>query len=125
MLDAERWRQVDKIFHEALKRKPDERDVFLERECAGDASLRKEIETLIRAHGDAGSFMETPLPRMTMRVGTQLGSLELTAFLGKGGMGEVYRARDAKLKREVAVKILPFEFSRDPDRVIRFQHEAE
>jgi Tol biopolymer transport system component len=58
-------------------------------------------------------------------IGTQLGSHEITALLGKGGMGEVYRARDTKLKREVAIKILPEEFSRDPDRVSRFQREAE
>jgi hypothetical protein len=86
MLNSERWRQVDKIFHEALKQKPNERENFLERECAGDASLRKEIETLIGSYEDADSFMETPLPRMAMQVGTQLGSLEITAFLGKGGM---------------------------------------
>src|SRR5262249_11191795 len=55
----------------------------------------------------------------------QLGSHEITAVLGKGGMGEVYRARDMKLKREVAIKILPDEFSRDPARVSRFQREAE
>jgi serine/threonine protein kinase len=62
---------------------------------------------------------------MSISVGTQLGSHEITALLGKGGMGEVYRARDAKLKRDVAIKILPAEFSRDPDRVSRFQREAE
>src|SRR5882672_9110413 len=62
---------------------------------------------------------------MSLPVGTQLGSHEITAFLGRGGMGEVYRARDTKLKREVAIKILPDEFSRDPDRVSRFQREAE
>jgi serine/threonine-protein kinase len=62
---------------------------------------------------------------MAVTVGTRLGSYELTALLGKGGMGEVYRARDAKLKREVAIKILPDEFSRDPARVSRFQREAE
>jgi serine/threonine protein kinase len=62
---------------------------------------------------------------MSLRVGTQLGSLEITGLLGRGGMGEVYRARDLKLKREVAIKILPDEFSRDPDRVSRFQREAE
>src|SRR5215470_5726663 len=62
---------------------------------------------------------------MSVGVGTRLGSLEITALLGKGGMGEVYRARDTKLKRDVAIKILPDEFSRDSDRVARFQREAE
>src|SRR5215468_11595265 len=58
-------------------------------------------------------------------IGKQLGSYEITGLLGKGGMGEVYRARDANLKRDVAIKILPDEFSRDPERVSRFQREAE
>src|SRR5262245_5233287 len=62
---------------------------------------------------------------MSVGVGTHLGSLEITAVIGRGGMGEVYRARDLKLKREVAIKILPEEFSRDPDRISRFQREAE
>src|SRR5262245_53761512 len=62
---------------------------------------------------------------MSVDVGTRLGWLEITALLGKGGMGEVYRARDTKLKRDVAIKILPDEFSRDADRVSRFQREAE
>src|SRR5215831_21031589 len=62
---------------------------------------------------------------MALSIGTQLGSLEITALLGKGGMGEVYRARDTKLKRDVAIKILPDEFARDADRVGRFQREAE
>src|SRR2546422_10489913 len=62
---------------------------------------------------------------MPVTIGTQLGSYEITALLGKGGMGEVYRARDTKLKRDVAIKILPDEFSRDADRVSRFQREAE
>ena len=62
---------------------------------------------------------------MALTIGTRLGSHEIVALLGKGGMGEVYRARDLKLKREVAIKILPEEFSRDADRVARFQREAE
>src|SRR2546426_2973607 len=62
---------------------------------------------------------------MGITIGTSLGSYEITSLLGKGGMGEVYRARDTKLKREVAIKILPEEFSRNAERVSRFQREAE
>src|SRR6059036_13250 len=62
---------------------------------------------------------------MAITVGTQLGSHVVTGFIGRGGMGEVYRARDTRLKREVAIKVLPEEFSRHPDRVSRFQREAE
>src|SRR5215468_2897312 len=62
---------------------------------------------------------------MSVNVGTRLGSLEISALIGKGGMGEVYRARDTKLKRDAAIKMLPDEFARDADRVNRFQREAE
>src|SRR5215467_5831555 len=62
---------------------------------------------------------------MAIQIGQQLGSHEITALIGKGGMGEVYRARDTKLKRDVAIKTLPDEFSHDPDRLSRFQREAE
>src|SRR6185436_17342730 len=62
---------------------------------------------------------------MSLQIGQTLGSYEITSLLGKGGMGEVYRARDSRLKRDVAIKILPDEFSRDTDRVSRFQREAE
>jgi non-specific serine/threonine protein kinase len=62
---------------------------------------------------------------MPLTIGTRLGSHEIIALMGKGGMGEVYRARDLKLKREVAIKILPEDFARDADRISRFQHEAE
>src|SRR5499425_804857 len=72
----------------------------------------------------AAICISTEIP-VSIGVGTRLGSLEITALLGKGGMGEVYRAKDTKLKREVAIKILPDEFSRDPARVSRFQREAE
>src|SRR5215813_3412067 len=62
---------------------------------------------------------------MSLTTGTQLGSYEVLSLLGRGGMGEVYRARDTKLKREVAIKTLPEEFSHDPERLSRFQREAE
>src|SRR6476620_7742584 len=62
---------------------------------------------------------------MSLQIGQQLGSYQIMSLIGKGGMGEVYRAKDTKLKRDVAIKILPEEFSRDTDRVSRFQREAE
>src|SRR6266487_3020288 len=62
---------------------------------------------------------------MSLHDGQQLGAYQIASLIGKGGMGEVYRARDTKLKREVAIKILPDEFSRDPERVSRFQREAQ
>ena len=61
---------------------------------------------------------------MSIAIGTKLGSHEITGVLGRGGMGEVYRARDTKLKRDVAIKILPEEFSLDPERIARFHREA-
>jgi serine/threonine protein kinase len=62
---------------------------------------------------------------MAITIGTRIGSHEITELLGKGGMGEVYRARDNRLKRDVALKVLPDEFSEDADRIRRFQHEAQ
>src|SRR5437764_13881654 len=62
---------------------------------------------------------------MSLSAGQRLGSYDILALIGAGGMGEVYRARDKKLRREVAIKLLPDEFSRDPERVARFQREAE
>src|SRR5205823_14025668 len=62
---------------------------------------------------------------MSLQIGQQLGSYEITSLIGKGGMGEVYRARDSRLKRHVAIKILPSEFARDTDRVVRFQRRRQ
>src|SRR5438067_12291802 len=62
---------------------------------------------------------------MSLIVGTRVGAYEILSLLGSGGMGEVYRARDTKLRREVAIKILPAIFAADADRVARFQREAE
>src|SRR4249919_3243342 len=67
-------------------------------------------------------FHNTPLP---IAQGTRLGPYEIQSQLGAGGMGEVYRARDSKLKRDVAIKVLPQAFASDPDRLARFEREAE
>src|SRR5438093_12194705 len=93
------------------------------RDFAGSNSVEDTVGKPIRLTGVQwrGSISQI----MSIQIGQQLGSYEITALLGKGGMGEVYRAKDNKLKRDVAIKILPDEFSRDAARVGRFQREAE
>jgi serine/threonine protein kinase/Tol biopolymer transport system component len=122
---ADRWRQVEKIFYDALEVDPRDRISFLDRACADDPSLRNDVEALIASHQEGGSFLNPPSAFRASIVGQTFGPYEVRALLGSGGMGEVYRARDSKLKRDVAIKILPDKFSSDPQRVSRFQREAE
>src|SRR3989441_6670820 len=133
-MTAERSQQIERLYHEARERDPRERAAFLAHACAGDIALRREVESLLAEDPGVRSFLETPaleFVKMSAEdgssslIGRQLGAYSIVSFLAKGGMGEVYRARDTKLKREVAIKILPEEFSRDRDRVARFQREAE
>src|SRR5215470_14524453 len=124
-MQGERWRQVDKIFHDLIDQTPEQRASFLEQVCANDPSLKKEVEQLIEAYERSGSFLDSPAAAYGNLIGRSLGSYQVEGLLGVGGMGHVYRARDLKLKREVAIKMLPEEFSRDADRVKRFQREAE
>src|SRR5215831_14034391 len=124
-MHGERWRQVDKIFHDLIEQTPEQRASFLEQVCANDQSLKEEVEQLIRAYERSGSFLDSPAAADGSLVGRSLGSYEVKGLLGCGGMGEVYRARDSKLKRDVAIKVLPADFECDSERVARFQREAE
>ena len=130
-MNAEQWRQVNRIFYEALDRAPADRTHFIETECAGDSSLLREVETLIASHEDAGSFLEASAAKavrsssVTMAPGARVGVYEVRSIIGAGGMGEVYRAHDTSLKRDVAIKVLPDVFAQDPERIARFQREAE
>ena len=98
--------------------------------CQGDDGLRQEVETLLAHAGDASAFLETPAFAVADVagepdiIGRQFGSYRVQSALGAGGMGEVYRAHDAQLGREVAVKILPRLSSSDPERLARFEQEA-
>ena len=121
-MEPERWQEIDKILEAALEQEEPGRSAFLEEACAGDESLRKEVESLLLAHNRAGDFMEEPPQSL---IGSQLHSYKILSLLGAGGMGEVYRARDMKLEREVAIKVLPAEFTQDPERLARFQQEAK
>jgi serine/threonine protein kinase len=123
---SERWQQVTEIFHAALASDPARREAFLADACGGDAVLRAEIEALVAAHHEAGAFGETPLfvPALSLEPGSSIGSYRIVELLGAGGMGEVYRARDATLERDVAVKVLPQHFASDSERVARLLREA-
>jgi serine/threonine protein kinase len=103
--------------------------------CAGNDALRQEVESLLHYESASPQFLETPAPDVLANelshaseeasvLGRQLGWFTILSTLGVGGMGEVYRARDTKLGRDVAIKILPRHFTADPDRRSRFAREA-
>jgi Tol biopolymer transport system component len=130
----ERWRQIESLYNKAMELDAVQRTAFLREACGGDEDLQRDIEELLEEEPQ-GSFLEKPALREIAQefaataapswIGRQIGNYEFLSLAGAGGMGEVYRARDIKLKREVAVKILSEEFSRDPERVSRFQREAQ
>jgi serine/threonine protein kinase/Tol biopolymer transport system component len=135
------WERVKDVVHGALARAPADRAVFVRETCDGDPALQAEVESLLDAHGQAGSFAERPaiealgdaaavadsvfaVRRSVIREGDHFGAYEITSPLGAGGMGEVYRARDTKLRRDVAIKVLPNAFLADSERRARFEREA-
>ena len=124
-MTPERWHEVKEIFADVLEQKPAERASYLNKVCT-DAALRHEVELMIAAHERGGSgFMEHPtLNSGPLQSGTKLGPYTIKERIGAGGMGEVYRAHDTKLKRDVAIKVLPLAFVNDPERLVRFQREA-
>jgi Tol biopolymer transport system component len=132
-MTPERWKRVEELFHAARNRPPGERVTFLADICRDDESLRRDVESLLSEPASADGFLDTPA-RAAAHIeseitpgamsGHTLGGYQLQALLGAGGMGEVYRARDAKLGRDVAIKILPRAVTSDPDRLARFEREA-
>ncbi|HET9832811.1 MAG TPA: protein kinase, partial [Vicinamibacterales bacterium] len=123
---SERWQRVTEIFHAALASDPARREAVLADACVGDAELRAEVDALVAAHHEAGSFGETPLfvPAFSLEPGSTIGSYRIEGLLGAGGMGEVYRARDGTLERDVAIKVLPQYLASDSDRIARLLREA-
>jgi serine/threonine protein kinase/Tol biopolymer transport system component len=128
----ERLREIETLFHEVRERTLAERDAFLARACAHDPALRREVESLL-AQPSAGvidapvgalvaELVAPPAPRLAP--GSSVGPYRIERLLAVGGMGEVYRARDTTLGRDVAIKILPRHFTADPERLARFESEA-
>jgi serine/threonine protein kinase len=131
MTSDSRWQRIEELYHAALERHESERAAFLLAACDDDA-LRHEVESLL-AEGAADQFLTTPAIELAGRemvtsrdalIGRHLGPYEILSLLGAGGMGVVYRARDTKLQREVAIKVLPDAVAADPDRIARFAREA-
>ncbi|MFY9559979.1 MAG: protein kinase [Terriglobales bacterium] len=113
------------VLRAALELAPEQRPAYLDLACPAD-SLRREVEALLATHDDARSGFRKfpPAPRSTLVQGTKLGDYEIVSLLGSGSMGDVYCARDPRLQRAVAIKVLPSFLSSDPDRLRRFEHEA-
>jgi eukaryotic-like serine/threonine-protein kinase len=135
-MSSDRQRRVTELCLAALERGAASRTAFLRQACAGDEALRQEVESLLHYEDAAEGFLERPALEEVARlvsgdlestvdlIGRHLGVYHIQARIGAGGMGEVYRARDTKLDRDVAIKVLPRALTGSTDRRARFEREA-
>jgi serine/threonine protein kinase len=134
MADRPSWQQIEELFHAALELDPADRAAFLDQRCNGDADLRSEVESLLHSSDRTTDFLSKPIlnvvkevatgSRRPLAFGDQLGRYTVISEIGSGGMGCVYLARDSRLKRRVALKVLSPELTRDDHALRRFEHEA-
>ena len=135
MLDAERFARVEQIYLRVVDSPPERRSALLEESCSDDPELLREVESLLEAREEAGSFLSpdqlcSHIEKLgcnaaVAAVGSTLGPYRILAEIGSGAMGDVYRARDSRLDRELALKVLPSAFTNDAERVARFRREAK
>src|SRR2546422_6866920 len=134
-MKPERWKQVDELLEAALECPATERASFLDRACSGDEELRRELESLLISDEQTGAFIESPPARVAADLftenqpkpgtGERIAHYEILGEIGSGGMGEVYLARDTRLGRKVALKLLPHSFTADAQLRARFFREAQ
>src|SRR6202162_2716477 len=133
-MKAERWQQVNDLFHSAAERAPEERAAFLDEACHGDKGLCREVESLLASYEREENFIESPAFEIAPELltndmagalgGELIGHYRIESLIGVGGMGEVYLARDERLGRKVALKLLPNRLTADETQLSRFKTEA-
>ena len=135
-MDRHRWEQIKSVFEKAYELRPESRASFLSQACGDDAALRSEVEALLEHDRRAGSFLEGNVPahigveipsgrQFTFSAGEVLSErFQIVQLLGRGGMGDVYEAKDRELDRLVALKFLPQELARHPQALTRLKREA-
>lgn len=133
-MTPERWKKVKEIFQAALNRAPAEREAFVAEASGGDDLVRREVESLMSSDGRSGTFLDSPAyeeaaemivdEKSALPKGRTIGPFEILSFISRGGMGEVYLAHDPRLSRQVALKVLPASFTKDVERLRRFEQEA-
>src|SRR5258707_14455088 len=133
-MKAERWKQVNDLFQSTVDRTPGERAAFLDEACHNDEGLRREVESLLNSHERSENFIESPAfevaPELVTKdrtgalVGKLIGHYRIESLIGVGGMGEVYLARDERLGRKAALKLLPDSLTTDETQLSRFKNEA-
>jgi len=133
-MTPDRWKRIEELFHAARALPPDAHLAFLADACPDDHAMQHEVGVLLKdsasddgffAAGGIACAAQVAGTPVTAMVGRSLGGYSLQALLGAGGMGEVYRARDIKLGRDVAIKVVPAAFAQDADRMARFAREAQ
>src|SRR6266436_691309 len=133
-MNADRWQTIDRLFHSTLSCAQEKRAGFLSQACGEDEALRVEVESLLGAHEQDGSFLDLPAYEVAadfladafgrLFASQQIGPYKILSQLATGGMGEVYLAQDSRLGRKIALKLLPPDFAKDQHRVRRFAQEA-